>query len=122
MSDIPVGVPFLNKADNSLYIFDGTAFIKSGGNSSSDSPASSLTLATEAHSLTAAEVTAKGFTLAHNIASGQEGNILLFISDIAQTVGVDFSASGNSITWNNKVLDDIPLIVGDSLLIQYIYE
>ena len=117
-SDIPIGGTFLNKADNSLYIFDGTALIKVGGNSSSDS----LTLATEAHSLTAAEVTAKGFTLSHNIASGQEGNTLLFVSGIAQTVGVDFSASGNSITWNNKALDDIPLIAGDSLLIQYIYE
>lgn len=26
--DIPVGIPFLNKADNSLYVFDGTQIVK----------------------------------------------------------------------------------------------
>lgn len=26
--DIPIGVPFLNKADNSLYVYDGTQFVK----------------------------------------------------------------------------------------------
>lgn len=122
LSDIPIGVPFLNNADNSLYIFDGTAFIKSGSNSSSDSPFTSLNIATEAHSLSAAEVTAKGFSLAHNIANGQEGNTLLFVSGIAQTVGVDFSASGNSISWDNKALDSIPLAAGDDFLIQYVKE
>lgn len=29
---IPVGVPFLNKADNCLYVYDGSDFIKVGGN------------------------------------------------------------------------------------------
>ena len=74
------------------------------------------------HTLTAQEVTAKSFSLAHSVASGQENNILLFVSGVAQIAGVDFSASGNSISWNNKALDDIDLAAGDSFLIQYIKE
>ena len=103
---------FLNKEDNSVYVYDAaaSAFRKVGGS----------TIATEYHSLTAADVIAKRFSLNHNIAVGQESNTLLFVSGIAQIVGIDFSASGNSISWNNKALDDIALAEGDSFLIQYV--
>ena len=114
------GHVFLNLSDNSLYVFDGTNISKAGGGSAS--AASDTVLVTEAHSLTAAEVSAKSFSLTHNIAQGQEANTLLFVSGIAQIVGTDFNASGNSISWNNKALDDIDLAAGDSFLIQYIKE
>lgn len=105
---------FLNKEENIVYAYDASvpAFVKVG--------TSSLNITTENHSLTAADVNAKGFSLSFNIAAGQESNTLLFVSGIAQTVGVDFSASGNSISWNNKALDDIALTAGDSFLVQYI--
>ena len=112
---------FLNKQDNSIYVFNGTAFVKSGGNSqSASSPASNSVFVTEAHSLTAADVNAKSFSLSNSIANGQESNTLLFVSGLAQTVGSDFTASGNSISWNSKGLDAIGLSAGDSFLVQYI--
>ena len=104
----------INKADNFLYVYDGSAFIKASNDS-----VSVPVLVTEAHSLTAAEVTAKSFSLSNNIASGQENNTLLFVSGIAQIVGSDFTASGNSISWNSKGLDNIALVAGDTFLVQY---
>lgn len=118
-SVISANSAFLNKLDNSLYVFNGSAFVKTGGASQAAS-SSVPVFVTEAHSLTAAEVTAKSFSLSHNIASGQESNTLLFVSGIAQIVGSDFTALGNSITWNSKGLDNIALVAGDTFLIQYI--
>ena len=113
-SNIINGDLFLNKEDNSVYVYDSgaSAFRKVGGYS--------ISLCTESHSLNAAEVAGKSFTLSHNIASGQESNTLLFVSGIAQIVGVDFTASGNSISWDSKGLDAIGLAVGDTFLVQYI--
>ena len=106
---------FFNKEDNSLYVFNGSAFIKIGGSSGAGE-----TSATEVHTLTAAEVTAKGFTLSNAVASGQEGNVLLFVSGIAQTVGTDFTASGTSISWTNKGLDTLGLVEGDIIIVHYV--
>ena len=102
---------FLNKEDNSVYAYDELAstFVKVGA----------VNTVTETHSLTADEVAGKGFTLNHSIATGQEDNTLLFVSGIAQIAGVDFSASGNSISWDNKALDAISLAEGDTFLIHY---
>ena len=113
---VPTGGTFLNKADNFLYVYDGANFIKASNNSASAVPV----FVTESHSLTAAEVTAKSFSLSNSIASGQESNTLLFVSGIAQIVGTDFAASGNSISWNSKGLDSIGLATGDTFLVQYI--
>ena len=106
---------FLNKEDNCLYIYNGSFFIKIGGNSSG-----SASTATEIHSLTAAEVTAKAITLSNYIASGEESNVLLFVSGVAQCVGKDFSASGNTIYWNSKALDSLGLREGDDFIIHYV--
>ena len=119
------GTSFLNKSDNYIYVYNGTEFVKSNSSASSSTPAAAVNVPvffTEAHSLTAAEATAKSFSLTHNIAQGQESNTLLFVSGLAQIVGTDFTASGNSISWNNKALDDIDLAAGDAFLIQYIKE
>ena len=72
------------------------------------------------HSLTAAEVTAKSFTLTNSIKSGEESNVLLFVSGVAQAAGTDFTASGSSISWNSKGLDSIGLIAGDTFIVHYV--
>ena len=106
---------FLNKEDNCLYVYNGSTFIKIGGNSGG-----SVSTATEVHTLTAAEVTAKSFTLSNSIASGETGNVLLFVSGVAQAVGADFTASGNTISWNGKGLDSIGLLEGDAFIVHYV--
>ena len=106
---------FLNKEDNCLYVYNGSIFIKIGGNSEA-----AVQVATELHSLTAAEVSAKTFTLTNSVKSGEESNILLFVSGVAQAAGTDFSASGNSISWNAKGLEAVGLREGDSFIIHYV--
>ena len=110
---------FLNKADGALYAYNGTTIVKIGG-SSSGSSGTSVTYSTEVHTLTAQEVSNKSFSLSHFIASGKESNILCFVCGVAQAVDTDFSASGNSITWNGKALDEVGLAVGDTFIVHYI--
>ena len=105
----------LNAATGEILKFDGSAWV-----SVSVINATSNAVATDIHTLTAQEVTAKSFSLAHSVASGQENNILLFVSGVAQIAGVDFSASGNSISWNNKALDTLGLIAGDTFIVHYV--
>lgn len=76
-------------------------------------------LVTENHSLTASEIDNKAFTLSHSVATGQEDNVLLFVSGVAQCAGKDYEVSGNQITWADKGLCDVELKVADVLLIQY---
>ena len=104
---------FLNKEDGSAYVYDASvqAFVKIGG---------SAEVVTEVHSLTAEEAAAKTFSLLHSIAIGKENSSLVFVSGVAQAFGLDFSASGNSISWDNKALDDIGLEAGDLFIIHYI--
>ena len=113
-SNILNGDMFLNKEDATVYAYDSTtsAFVKVNS--------SSVEFVTETHILTAAEVSAKSFSLAHSVASGKENNTLLFVAGIAQTVGTDFTASGNSISWNSKGLDNIGLLEGDPFIIHYV--
>ena len=114
-SAVEDGYMFFNKEDSSIYVFDASQnqFSKAIGGSSGES-------FTEYHTLTADEAVAKSFSLSHSIAEGQENNILLFVSGVAQAAGVDFTASGNSISWDNKALDDIGLAQGDFFLIHYV--
>lgn len=110
------GNMFFNKADNCIYIYDQSAgaYVRVGGGASET--------ATDIHSLTAAEVTAKSFTLTDSVKSGYEDKVLLFVSGVAQTAGVDFSASGNTISWDNKGLDSLGLVEGDTFIVHYIKE
>lgn len=105
----------LNAATGEILRFNGSAW-----SAVSVINAASNAVATDIHTLTAQEVTAKSFTLANSVASGQENNILLFVSGVAQTAGVDFSASGNSISWNNKGLDSLGLVAGDTFIVHYV--
>ena len=117
VSNILNGDLFLNKEDGGAYVFDAAtpAFIRINNSS-----ASSSDTVTEIHTLTAAEVTAKGFSLANSVASGKEANVLLFVSGIAQAAGIDFTASGTSISWNNKALDSVGLAAGDIFIVHYL--
>lgn len=105
---------FLNKEDNCLYIYNGSTFIKIGEDTDNDT-----VFVTDVHVLTAAEVTAKSFTLNNSVKSGHDGDILLFVSGVAQAVGVDFTVSGNAVSWNGKGLDAIGLITGDTFIVHY---
>ena len=115
------GTGFLNKADNSYYVYDETtnAFFRITSNSSGNTSAS---LIIENHTLTASEATAKSFSLANSIATGQENNTLLFISGLAQVAGTDFTASGNSISWTGKALENMKPVAGDVFIVQYYCE
>ena len=117
-TDIPNGGWFLNKEENALCIYDSSvpAFIKIGGNSGGGSAST----VTEIHTLTAGEVTAKSFTLSNTVATGEEGNVLLFVSGVAQAAGTDFTVSGNSVSWNNKELDSLGLVAGDIFIVHYV--
>ena len=118
--NMPEGGFFFNLEDNCIYILNRSAFVKIGGSSGSSGTTYSMT--TEFHSITANELSAKSFSLSHSIASGQENNILLFVEGVAQSALTDFSASGNSISWNAKGLDTIGLREGDSFIIHYAKE
>ena len=104
---------FLNKEEGIVYVYDASAseFVKVTGASASQE------WVTEIHTLTASEVSAKSFTLANSIAQGS--NILLSVCGIIQAPGIDFTASGNSITWSNKGLADIDLAAGDVFIVHY---
>ena len=106
---------FLNKEDNCLYIYNGSTFIKIGEDTDNDT-----VFVTDVHALTAAEVTAKSFTLTNTIKTGHENNVLIFVSGVAQAVGTDFTASGNAISWANKGFDTIGLMAGDTFIVHYV--
>lgn len=86
-----------------------------------DTP-SGNTLIQENHIVNAAEALAESFTLENNIAFGTENKISLSVCGIAQTVNVDFSVSGNIISWSNKALHNIGLTEGDIFSISYYQE
>ena len=118
VENVSDGAIFFNKADSQIYAYNSTTstFIKA---SSSSGGSVSSEIVTETHTLTAAEITAKEFTLSNAIASGKESSVILFVQGIAQIAGSDFTASASSIGWTNKALDTIGLAAGDVLIIQY---
>ena len=111
-AEIKDGGLFLNKADGCIYVYDEAAheFKRNGAD----------VTVTEIHHLTAAEVSAKSFSLSNSIASGRENQVMLSVGGVAQIVGIDFSASGNSISWNNKGLDSLGLAAGDTFIVHYV--
>ncbi|MBR0315691.1 MAG: DUF2793 domain-containing protein [Synergistaceae bacterium] len=111
-SDIALGEMFLNKADNTAYSFDGSAYINIGVTAQS---------AIETHTLTAEDVTGKSFELTHSIKTGKENEVLLSLGGMLLTAGTDFIALENIISWNGKELDNFGLHAGDVFTIQYLY-
>ena len=114
--NITDGTVFLNKSDGLLWYYNATndEFVKL---SIPETHAST----TEYHTLTAAEATAKSFTLNHSIASGTESSVLLAVCGIIQVAGTDYLVNGNTISWNNKALENIGLIEGDIFIIHYLF-
>lgn len=73
----------------------------------------------EKHVLTAGELDQGYFELGHSVVVGHESEVLLFVGGVAQVAGVDFVANGNRISWSEKGLDEIELVAGDILVVQY---
>ena len=115
--DIPVGGSFLNKANNTIYVYDGVNFIPV--NSSGGSAVAGDEIVTETRTLTASEITNQAVTLANSVKTGKENQVLLFAAGLVQVAGTDFTASGNTISWANKGLANRTLTTGDTLVIQY---
>lgn len=110
--EIRDGGLFLNRGDGCIYVYDDGAmeFKRNGAD----------VTVTETHTLTAAEVSGKSFSLNSAVATGREGQVILFVGGVSQVAGVDFTASGRTISWNNKGLDDVGLVAGDVFVIHYI--
>ena len=111
-ADIKDGGLFLNKADGCIYVYDEDAheFKRNGAD----------VTVTEMHTLTAGEVSAKEFSLNSEIAAGREGQVILFVGGVSQIAGTDFTASGSTISWDAKGLDDVGLVAGDVFVVHYI--
>ena len=111
-ADIKDGGLFLNKGDGCIYVYDEdvSEFKRNGAD----------VTVTEMHTLTASEVTLKAFSLNSAIAAGREGQVILFVGGVSQVAGVDFTASGNTISWDAKGLDDVGLVAGDVFVVHYI--
>ena len=110
--DVVDGGVFLNKEDSRLYVYNGSDFVGIGG--------SAPTYAIDVHSITAAEISAKSFSLTRSIASGQESNTSLSVAGLELAVGVDFVASGSTISWNGKGLEHAGLAAGDVIIVHYV--
>ena len=74
----------------------------------------------EFYSLTAQDISSKGFSLAHNISDGQQDNVSISLNGIPLVHNVDFSISNNSIVWDTLSLDAFGLLSGDILIVSYI--
>ena len=75
---------------------------------------------TEIHTISDADIAAKGFTLQNRIASGEESNVMLSINRLLMIYGIDFTASENYITWASMGLDEVGLFAGDIVVVRYI--
>lgn len=111
-AEIHDGGLFLNKADGCIYVYDAASgeYKRNGAD----------VTVTETHTLTAGEATGKSFNLNSAVAAGREGHVILFVGGVAQVAGTDFTASGNTISWNAKGLDEVGLRAGDVFVVHYI--
>lgn len=74
---------------------------------------------TEAHTVTAEEVSNAGFELIYSVMDGKETNILCFVQGLAQVAGTAFEVSGNALSWSGKTLFG-HVSEGDVFIVQYI--
>ena len=106
-AEIHDGGLFLHKGDGCIYVYDaGSSEFKRNG--------ADVTI-TETHTLAA-----KSFSLNNSVAAGREGQVILFVGGVAQIAGTDFTASGDTISWGTKGLDDVGLRAGDVFVVHYI--
>ena len=117
MLELDSGDYFFNKADGKLYLYNGTDFVAV---TTAETTTGGDEVICESHTLTAEEATAKSFTLANSIKSGKETDVFLSVCGMIQIAGVDYTASGNAISWSDKTLADIGLQAGDVFLVQYV--
>ena len=109
VASIPYGTTFFCKADSKMYVATETGLIAVSSNQQQK---------TETHTLTAEEITAKSFTLSKSVATGEESNVLCFVSGVVQPVNIAFTVSGNTVGWSEKTLDG-NVSAGDVFIIQY---
>lgn len=107
------GASFLNKNDGCLYVYDKAtnSFARVGHD---------LVHFVETHTLTDAEATAKEFDLTYDVATGQEANVLIFVSGVAQAPAIDFSVAGKTVSWTGKGLESVGMAEGDLFIVYYI--
>ena len=106
----------LNAETKEVLSFDGTEWkVKTTLSSSGGDE-----VICESHTLTAEEATAQSFTLANSIKTGKETDVFLSVCGMIQIAGVDYAASGNTISWSDETLADVGLQAGDVFLVQYV--
>ena len=74
---------------------------------------------TEYHILTAEEVDKRKITLMNYIADENLPSVVVSVCGIIQIPGIDYDVYQNIVTWKDKLLDSIGLIVGDNVTVQY---
>ena len=74
---------------------------------------------TEYHFLTADEVEKCSITLENHIADENLSTVVVSVCGIIQMPGIDYDVYENIVSWKNKSLDSLGLIVGDSVTVQY---
>ena len=94
-----------------LYYYDGSGWAKVISDY--------LQLVNEPHSLTSTDISNMSLSLDARIAQGKESSVLCFVGSTVHISGVDFSASGYSISWNNLPLAEAGLRAGDIIIVQY---
>ena len=114
------GLEVFNVETKEILNFNGTAWVSKTTFSGEGGSGGGYETVTEKHVLTAEEATNKSFTLSNAIMSGKESDVILSVCGVMQIAGEDFTASGNTISWDNKTLADIGIQVDDIFLVQYI--
>ena len=112
------GCVIVSREDSSIYVKDSIIkkFITIG---SSNGNSSGNNLINEKLILSSTNIANKSLTLLGNIARGQENNVICFVGGTVQFAGTDFTASGDTISWNNKTIDTCGLKAGDTVVVQY---
>lgn len=74
---------------------------------------------TEYHILNSKEVDKREITLENYIADEDLPCVVVSVCGIIQMPGIDYDVYENIVTWKNKSLDSIGLIIGDTITVQY---
>lgn len=99
----------ISKATGAAYYYNGTAWV-----------ALTSLLKNEMFTLDYQNIQDKRVNLSSNVASEKASSVIVFAGGATHFAGTDFSVTGNSISWNAKVLDTVGLKEGDKLIVQYV--